>query len=371
MTILFILEYYHPHTGGVETFFKNLVQSLSAAGYNAIIITNRYNSDLPAREIDQGVEIRRYRFYNRYLFTFGAWLVALRLAGKVDLIHTTSYNAAVPSWVVAKMRRKKSIITFHEVWANLWDELPWMSGLSKQLHRSFESLILRLGFDRFVAVSDYTKTELLKSGIHPDRVCRIYNGIEYNQEAVYQGGRQSSTFEFLFFGRVSYSKGVDLLLEASLILKAEGITFRIRMILPSEATPLLAKAKATIALYGLGDRVTMEHDLDVRSLQHRISQADAVVIPSYSEGFCFAAVETMAIGTPIVSSGRGALKEVISGKYVEMASFDPQALAMAMKDAMSGNWHEKPPHQFPLQDTINSYIALYNDLLGSSMARDD
>ncbi len=364
MTILFILEYYHPHTGGVETFFKNLVESLDKQGHKVIIVTNRYDRRLPAREHQGNVEIRRYRFYNRYMFTFGAWLVAWGPAKDADLIHTTSYNAALPSWVVAKLRRKKSIITFHEVWGDLWDDLPWMSTFSKQLHKGIESIITKLQFDRFVGVSDFTMNALIKAGVPSEKVGRIYNGIEYPVQAKHNENSKNAVFQFLFFGRVSYSKGVDLLIEAVRQLKESNEAFQLQMIIPSEQTPLLTNALQLIEDYDLQDQIEIQHDLPFQSLQQAIAEADAVVIPSYSEGFCFAAVETMAIGTPMISSGRGALQEVISGTYIELASFDASALHDAMVDAINGKWEYKPPTEFPLSDTIQQYLELYKDVLG-------
>jgi len=363
MTILFILEYYHPHTGGVETFFKKLVDSLDQKGHKIIIVTNQYDAQLPAREQQGNVEIRRYRFYNRYLFTFGAWLAAWGPAKEADLIHTTSYNAALPSWIVAKLRRKKSIITFHEVWGDLWDELPWMSSFSKRLHKTIESIITKLRFDRFVGVSDYTKNALLNSGVPPERVSRIYNGIDYPLQERDNKASPNSVFQFLFFGRVSYSKGVDLLIEAVRLLKESRASFELRLIIPSEQTPLLTNALELIESHGLKDVITIQHDLPFLSLQQAIANADAVVIPSYSEGFCFAAVETMAIGTPLITSGRGALKEVVSGKHIELSSFDANGLYNAMASAINGEWANTPFKKFPLSDTIDQYLELYKKVL--------
>lgn len=364
MTILFILEYYHPHTGGVETFFKNLVESLDRQGHNVIIVTNKYKASLPAKESLGNIEIRRYNFYNRYFFTFGAWLAAWSAAREADLIHTTSYNAALPAWIVAKLRRKKSLITFHEVWGDLWEQLPWMSPFSKKLHKTIESIITKLHFDKYVSVSNYTKYALINAGVDPSRVLRIYNGIQYPLQSKHiEEFRKDDEFEFLFFGRVSYSKGVDLLIEAARMLKEQKIDFRLTMIVPSEKTPLLVNALELIESYMLADVLTLRHDLSYDDLQLAIAEADAVVVPSYSEGFCFAAVETMAIGTPIISSGRGALKEVISGKHIELDTFDARALSVAMVEAVEGKWNETPKIEFPLSDTIEQYLALYEEMV--------
>lgn len=364
MTILFILEYYHPHTGGVETFFKNLVESLDRQGHTVIIVTNKYDANLPSQEKHGNIEIRRYNFYNRYLFTFGAWLAAWSAAREADLIHTTSYNAALPAWIVAKLRGKKSLITFHEVWGDLWQELPWISSVSKKLHKGIETLITKLHFDKYVGVSDFTKNALIEAGVSPSRVVRIYNGIQYPLKAKHDKSvKEGDVFEFLFFGRVSYSKGVDLLIEAARLLQAKNLDFRLTMIVPSEKTPLLVKVLELIKSNQLQDLITLRHDLPFDDLQQAIADADTVVIPSYSEGFCFAAVETMAIGTPLISSGRGALKEVISGKHIELDSFDAASLSEAMKDAVLGKWDEKPLREFPLSDTIEQYLELYKEML--------
>jgi len=41
MRICFILEYYHPHIGGVEYLFKNLIEGLSKRGFEVSVLTRR------------------------------------------------------------------------------------------------------------------------------------------------------------------------------------------------------------------------------------------------------------------------------------------------------------------------------------------
>jgi glycosyltransferase involved in cell wall biosynthesis len=51
-------------------------------------------------------------------------------------------------------------------------------------------------------------------------------------------------------------------------------------------------------------------DADDRRLRELYSRAIAVVVPSRAEGFGLPALEAMAVGTPVISSGGGALPEV-------------------------------------------------------------
>ena len=126
MKILFVLEYYYPNIGGVEKLFKNLAENLADKGHDIMIITTRFNKNLAKEETLNKVKIKRLSLSNRFTFSFFSIFSILFYARKYDLIHTTSYNAALPAWITAKLLNKKCIITFHEVWGELWKELPYL-----------------------------------------------------------------------------------------------------------------------------------------------------------------------------------------------------------------------------------------------------
>src|SRR3989339_1156108 len=96
MKILFVLENYVPHIGGVELVFKTLAENL-AKEHDISIITHKLKNTKKFEEIN-GVKIYRVScLQNRYLFSFLAIPKTLRLAKKADIIHTTTYNGAVPA----------------------------------------------------------------------------------------------------------------------------------------------------------------------------------------------------------------------------------------------------------------------------------
>lgn len=360
--VLFILEYFYPHIGGVETLFLSLVKELDRQGYEVTVITNRYDSSLPKTEMIGSTTIKRYSFINRYFFTFLAWIPAIRHARMADIIHTTSFNAAVPARIAAKLTGTKSIITFHELWGDLWKTLPWISGPARVLFRYFEKWIAGLRFDKFVAVSDYTRRCLIAAGVPKERVLRIYNGIEYEGWPKQQkSSNDNDMIDFLFFGRPSYAKGVDILLDAIDRVVENNLKASFTLILPSEKTPILRDVLLRIDKHK--EAVTIKHDLSFDQLKQEIAESDAVIIPSYSEGFCYAAVETMAIGTPIISSGKGALEEVVGGRHITMATHDGEGLYDAINRTIDAKWEEVPATQFELSDTVSTYITLYSHLL--------
>ena len=338
MRILFIVENFYPRIGGVETLFLNLVEYLDQLGHHVTILTNQYDSFLPRTErYGENAQIIRKRYFNRYFFTFGAWWHAIGLARKADIIHTTSFNAAVPARLAAKITKTPSVITFHERWGDLWDRLPWMSTWSKRLHKTFESWICGFRFDRYIAVSDYTKTALIAGGVDPARIQRIYNGISYDHFPIHQGS-DDGPYTFLYYGRLGYAKGVDLLLQAYHDLLKDRRDHQLLVVIPSEVQPTTDPVMQMIEDLGLRDHISFRHDLSYVDLIHQIAQVDAVVIPSYSEGFCFAAAETVAIGAPIITTGQGALSEVVSGRYIISDEHSASALTVAMHDALDDKW---------------------------------
>ncbi|MEA3479356.1 MAG: glycosyltransferase family 4 protein [Bacteroidota bacterium] len=362
MKILFILELYYPNIGGNERLFKSLAESLASQGHQVSILTTRFSKDLPEKEEINAVLIKRLPVLNRFCFTLFATCPAIRLAKKADLIHTTSYNAAFPAWIAAKVRKKKVIITFHEAWGKLWFRLPYMNSLQRRLYYYFEQFILGLKFDKFIAVSDYTKDCLLQNKVRPDRIIRIYNGLDYKQ---FKGltHKPPEHFTFTYFGRPGNSKGLDILMEAAPEFIRKHPKAILKLIISKSPLNIYRKIIETIDQYKLNDNTIILSGLDDKTLKDELLNSSCIVIPSYSEGFCYAAAETIALGVPLVHSNLGALKEVVSGNNIPMKSHDTQGLLDALEKAITGLWMEAPVRKFELQNTVNEYLKLYESSL--------
>ena len=362
MRILFILENYHPNIGGVETLFKSLAESLVKNSFEVTVLTNKFDASLKTEEILKGVQIRRLNLKNRYLFTFFAGFKAIQFANKADIIHTTSYNAALPAFIASIFSRKKLIITFHEVWSGLWFRLPFMNKFSLLLHFLFEAFILRLPYHKFIAVSESTKRSLIDQGIKESKIEMIYNGIDYSEFETVKTPHQNEVYQFCYFGRLGISKGLDLILDAIKILKEEKQLFKFILIVPKSPSGFLTTIKKRIRKYKIEEFIDMKHELSFADLKKVVSRSDAVVIPSYSEGFCYSAVETVALEVAVISSAQAALKEVVTGKYLNMSDLTANSLVDCMKRALNNDWDYTERRQFHLSDSINSYIQLYRSL---------
>lgn len=365
MKLIYVLEYYYPNIGGVETLFKNLIESLAQEGHQITIITSQITKDTPLKERQGNIQITRMPFNNRYLFTFLGFFYILPHIRNCHLVHTTSYNAAIPAFLAAKFFRKKVIITFHEVWADLWNRLPYMGKIGKTVHYLFEQLLLKLPFHHFIGVSQSTSANLIKAGIEKEAVTTIYNGINYADFQINSANLPSKNrkFTYTYFGRLGISKGLDLLMKAIPIIKEKHPTSQFQLIIPKVPTNFLNKILSFIKANELENYVLLKHHLSFEALKKEITNSDCVVIPSYSEGFCFAAVETIALGTPLISSNQTALKEVVSGQFIKMTDFSVENLVIALDKAIKGKWSKSPVKRFELSDTIKQYKNLYRHIL--------
>jgi len=361
MRILFILENFYPYIGGVETLFKNLTEELVKEDIEVTVLTNQFSKELSREEKINGVEVIRLPFKNRYLFTFLAGWSAIKYAKNHNLIHTTSYNAGIPAFIAGLFTGTKTVITFHEVWDKLWFKLPFMNKISLAFHYLFEWFLLKLPFHKFIAVSNYTAASLNGAGIKKKKIVKIYNGIEYDRFERAEIANNPIK-EFTYFGRLGISKGLDILLDAIEILVKEKMAFRFNLIIPTLPSGFHQTIRSIIKEKQIDQNISIFSDLSVEDLFSKVANSDAVVVPSYSEGFCFTAVETMALGVPIISSDMGALKEVISGQHLKMSSYSAEALADAMQLALEDKWITTPLKKFPLSDSIQNYIDFYKSI---------
>lgn len=359
MKILFVLENYYPNVGGVETLFKNLIEKLAENGHEIILVTTRLDPSHPFKEEKKNLTIFRYPFRNRYAFTFLALFPVLKHIKNVDLVHTTSYNAAFPAFIASKLRSKKIIITFHEVWGELWFKLPFMNTITRIGHSLFEKMLLKFSFDKVVAVSKSTAENLIKHGISEEKIEVIYNGIDYHKWQTSESYEKPSSFTYTYYGRLGISKGLDLLIKAADIIRLNHPESRCKIIIPRTPFALYEEVKRRIKQKELGSHIELMHQLPQEELIKEIKTSHCIVIPSYSEGFCYAAVETAALKVPIISSGQTALKETVMGSNIIMEKMDVPSLVNAIEKAMKNEWDYIDEKMFALEENTINYLRLY------------
>lgn len=88
--------------------------------------------------------------------------------------------------------------------------------------------------------------------------------------------------------------------------------------------------QALMAAQGVAAQVVQEHRISEEALVSAYHAADVLVMPSTFEGFGLPAVEAMAAGLPVVTSGAGGLRDAVGDAALVTRATDAASLAEAI-----------------------------------------
>lgn len=372
LRILFILEYYPPHVGGGETLFRDLAAGLVAAGHSCEVVTARL-AGTPVYEERDGVKIHRVRVPkkgDRHWFTFFALPLCLKLAREADVIHTMTYNAALPAWLAARMRRKPALILVHEVLGRSWKDLGFSPALSS-LYRFLEALVLALPFDAYPANSRATFKALARSGVGLSRLRLVYPGVDrslFSAPPKIPRRRIREALEIphdapvaLYFGRPGHAKGVHVLVKAAALVREALPDFRLLLVLSPDPPAGFKRVKALADALPPGLAFIIP-PVDRGLLPSLLAASDVVCVPSLTEGFGFTCAESCAARVPVVATCAGSIPEVISGAFMLVPPDSPQALAVGIVKALLGRSLKSPLKHFDSASMVTAHVGLYRRL---------
>jgi len=373
MKICFVLEYYYPHVGGAETFFKNLAETLAKKGHECSVVTIRVPGTVK-RETIGGVEVFRVdvpKFLGRYWFTVLSLPLVCRIAKRCDILHTRTYNGAFPAFLAARLVKKPAVITVFEALLSLWKTLSGMRWLDARLHELFERAAITVPFDRYICTSYYTRNQVRLLGIDDKKLTVIYPGIDHDlfrhQE---EGGRMirerlglKENFVYLYFGRPGFFKGVEFLLKAVPLISKKIPESRLMLILSKEPGSKYRQALSLIDDLKIAHSVTLLDSVRIEELVKHISGCDCVVTPSLTEGFGFTCAEACAVGKPVVVADTGSIPEVVSGRYVLVIPGSPEDICRGVESVYNGQTDYLPKRSFDWRQCAEKHEKIYRETL--------
>ena len=211
------------------------------------------------------------------------------------------------------------------------------SGLTPPQSRAlFDSERRALATARGVIVtSAATAREMTRYAVAADRVHVVTPGTDAAPRAAGSGARAAQHMarpglSLLCVATLIPRKGHAVLIEALRGLQDRDWTLHCVGSSTRDAGTASA-LRSAIAKHGMDDRVRLHGEVPADVLQSMYEQADAVVLPSYFEGYGMALAEALAHGVPVVSTTAGAIPDTVpSSAGVLVPPGDPAALRAAL-----------------------------------------
>jgi glycosyltransferase involved in cell wall biosynthesis len=223
----------------------------------------------------------------------------------------TDCSACRPGWRVPGIR--------HRCYRGSLPMSTLMTGATALFRRTARSQVTT------IAISEALRTWLVdEAGFDPARVHVKYNGMAAPDVEVSRP--PSGGDEILYVGKFTAFKGIELLLDAWQTVRDPSV--RLTFLGGGPLADRVAHAAEA------DDRITWAGQVPAADVAPRIAQARAVVVPSiWSEPFGRVVAEAFALGRPVITTGRGALAEIVGPDAGWVTGDAPADLAAAIDAA--------------------------------------
>jgi glycosyltransferase involved in cell wall biosynthesis len=230
--------------------------------------------------------------------------------GAYDVVHSHSYKSLAH---LSAFRSRIPVLvatyhgaTSHDLTAKLYERIQWA---------------LFQNVDCLFAVSQGAKEALEMFGASRCRIAVVPNMLgEAVPEPRLPGADGKATPDFLYLGRLSVEKGIDILIRALARLPK---SFRFKLTIVGDG-PERGRLEQMVRKEGLEERVFfLGFQLNINDC---LASADVLVMPSRREGLPMALIEAAASGKPVVASRVGGIPDIvedgINGLLVEPESVE-------------------------------------------------
>lgn len=315
MRILKVSQFYYPAVsfGGLVSAVQGMAEGLAKRGHTVVVLTSNLldlHHKVSGQTITQqvnGVTVVYLRTLLQSRVTTinpGILLFSARHVHEFDVIHIYGYyNLLAP--FVCYFARKRGIPYVFEPSGML---VPMLRSLNRKriYHRIFGKTILD-GANKVIATSRYEAERLTRAGVNEACIVVRHIGVDLpldsrsqinHRQLRHRLGITDEERIVLFLGRICPVKRLDLLLLAFSELSLPDT--KLVIVGPAEDDKYVEHLKKMQSELGLSQRVIFPGPLFGQDKVAALASADIFVLPSEHENFGIAAVEAIAVGTPVI-----------------------------------------------------------------------
>jgi glycosyltransferase involved in cell wall biosynthesis len=356
------------HRGGKEIRYQELIRRLAERAELHVYTMHWWDGPRVVRgeSVTLHAISRRLPMYTqsrrslRQAITFAVACARL-FSARFDVLEADHmpYVQIIVLKLVAVVKRKRFVVTWHEVWGKeYWREYLGPAGA---LAWFVEQLAMRLP-DHIIAASPHTADRLASTLGARASVSVAPNGIDL--ETVRRSYAHPAATDLVVVSRLMPHKRIGMLLEVVARLHAEGLPVTCRVIGDGpEREALHARARAL----GVDQAVEFRHDVrEQKEVYSFVKAARVFVFPSAREGFGIAVLEALACGVSVVTtSAPDNLARHLVARSPRGTVCDPNVMAIA--GAVRSVIAAGPA---PAASDVDSWLAEYGwDTMADRVAR--
>lgn len=288
--------------GGIEVYLLNLLNNYKGTDIKFFVIS------LGIWPILEKINVNKYILARSSLNIFN-FLRIIKYIRKqeIDLLVSHGMVSRIYCKICSLFIKAPHLATIHSDYKNEY------SNKCKLLSFLFAELVLGRITTRYIAVSNFLKNELIKSGVGSNKIDVVHNGIDFNKlNCNYSVNNNKKALVLGSVGRLHKVKGYDLLIKA--FSKIEDKNMFLYIWGKGEERENL---QSIINKLGLQEKVFLRGEEEFKKI---VSQIDIYVQPSRSEGFGLAVVQAMGCGIPVVVTPAGSLPEIINNGKTGMVT---------------------------------------------------
>lgn len=341
--------------GGIARHVAELYPEIIKLGHEVHLLTVEFGS-APRYEVVEGIHL--YRCAVAHGNDFFHWIANMnesmgKLAGELlkdqddfDLIHAHDWLVGDAAIALKHIFKLPMIATIH---ATEYGRYNGIHNLRQEYINGKEKLLAHEAW-RVIVCSQYMRDEIQRVFQTPaEKIDVVYNGIRPEKKL---HGNQFDRIKFrrrfandrekiiYYVGRMTYEKGVSVLLDAApKVIAQMGHTVKF-IIIGGGNTNRLQHQAMSLGIWEQCYFTGFMSDTDLDKFQ---TIADCAVFPSLYEPFGIVALESFAARVPVVVSDTGGLPEVVQHNYTGIVTHanDSDSLAWGILEVLTNPVHSQ------------------------------
>ena len=297
--------------GGKERRLHSFATTAENSEFEIIFATMKWwEGDAPKGHIALSRKYEIYKNGRRSIFSaLGFALSCFKVASlPADLVEADQIPVLHlwPLKIVCLIRKVPLSVTWHEVWSKPY----WLQYLGPlgYIAALVEKWSLALP-DRFIAVSDMTRSRLIAEGVSPTKISLIENTLDIS--GIQKAETSLLSTDLLFVGRLISHKRIDLLLSTIAELKSRGIIVSLSIV---GTGPEMTNLQSKMFELNISEQISIYADgLESHDVWGLMKKCPVFVLPSEREGYGIAVQEALLVGATVLVSNHpdNAARELI------------------------------------------------------------